>query len=312
MNRYLTLTVIFLLGLVVVGLTVNQSGEKSVGRGVIDASGDGFLATSKDAHSQSASQPEAQPIRSGREEGAVHVQPKPQASGAGESIFSLEDNQKLRNPEAFSELIQIDESSSEVSSSLVADQVLAAWSACSLLSEADPSDPTKSDSIARLNEFCDLDTDAASFASSMWSDSGYARTLEAISDDVDFGYRDGALDTVLSTIALASSLGELRAAAAWLVELAFSEEASDAGLLNLQGVSWQGAHSAGQDAVTIYYCQSIGGCPLSHFVTLSLCASMGCDDYVQDAESAIYRATSPRHFELVTEIISYFYRARRA
>ncbi|AKS43188.1 hypothetical protein [Wenzhouxiangella marina] len=227
-----------------------------------------------------------------------------------EARLIQEDIARLRSPSSLSELIGVD-GDAMGHGSFQSDQILAAWASCSLINELDSNDPAKRPWLERLESFCDLDGDEE-YVSEAWDSSGYHNTLQLINADLDLNHPEGAIETIRRTIANASSIGELRASAAWLIEIASQGKHIESEVLNFDGISWEDAHIAAQDAVSIYYCQMNGGCGTDHFLTFAVCSNLGCDSSVNDIESAIYRGRPPRHFDAVNQVLSFFYQARRS
>lgn len=213
---------------------------------------------------------------------------------------------RLANPTSFSALLE-EVLSSDVDEPMAHDQIIAAWSVCSSMPDFDSSDPRKTVSINKLKAFCDVE-DINSLLSS-WDNSGYVAVLKAVENEVNFEDFEGALAQIENTLRQARSIGELQAAAAWLIELAYSGS-MPRNILDLDGVPLSEAHLAAQDAVRIYYCRSIGGCDGNHFETLVVCATIGCESFVDDIEQAIFRATPPRQYDLINQLLALFHQTR--
>lgn len=215
---------------------------------------------------------------------------------------------RLANPTSLSALLE-EGLSSDVDEPMAHDQIIAAWSVCSSLPSFDSSDPRRTVSINKLKAFCDVEDINSPTVLSSWDNSGYAAVLKAVENEVNFEDFEGALAQIENALRQARSIGELQAAAAWLIELVYSGS-MPRNILDLDGIPWSEAHLAAQAAVRIYYCRSIGGCDGNHFQTLVICATIGCESFVDDIEQAIFRATSPRHYELINQLLALFHQTR--
>jgi len=214
----------------------------------------------------------------------------------------------IRDPDSISQLFNAAAEGSNIGKGLAADQLLTARSVCSsyLNTPRDAGNPLRRAALERLEKFCDMEPEVIEESLSEFESTGYFEVMETVSADMEFNDVNGAINRIRRYIAQANRFGEIATAAAWLVELEYRAEPKP-GIIATDGISWRQAQLAASDAAMIYFCLRLGGCDMNHFLTASFCAEEGCEKFITDIEQAILRSRSPRHFELVRDLLAFFY-----
>ena len=214
----------------------------------------------------------------------------------------------IRDPASISELLEAVITGSYGASDFASDQLMTASSVCAsyLNTSHDAPQALRSTALERLEEFCDIAPEAIEKTINEFEKTGYFEVMDRASIDMEFGDVNGAVETIRRYISQANRFGEIATAAAWLVELEYQSEPKP-GIINTDEMPWEQAQLAASDAARVYYCQQIGGCDTNHFLTASFCAAAGCEEFVTDIEQAVFRSRSPRHSEIIQDLLAFFY-----
>lgn len=214
----------------------------------------------------------------------------------------------IRDPDSISDLFRFAAEASDRKAAVLYDQMFTAGSVCLSYLDMphDVEDPLRKKALEKLGQFCDMEADAIEKSYEKFESTGYFEAMDAVTEDMEFNDVNAAIDTIRHYIAQANRYGAIVMAAAWLVELEYQAEPRP-GIIDTEGITWEQAQLAASDAVVVYYCQRLGGCDRNHFFTLSFCAEEGCEEFITDIEQAVFRTRSPRHRELVENLLAFFY-----